>query len=72
MKIRPVGTELFHAEGRTSRRSVMTELTVAFRTFAGALKKLLESDCQFDHLYTTASPPQTFCLLLNKYFKMDY
>ena len=36
MKIRPVGTELFHADGRTDRRIDMTELTVAFRNFSNA------------------------------------
>jgi len=32
MKFRPVGGELFHAEGRTD----MMKLTVAFRNFANA------------------------------------
>jgi len=32
MKIRPVGAELFHAEGRTN----MTNLIFAFRNFANA------------------------------------
>jgi len=36
MKIRPVGAELFHADGRTDRRSDMTKLIVAFRNFANA------------------------------------
>jgi hypothetical protein len=31
MKTRPVGAELFHADGRTDRE---TQLTVAFRSFA--------------------------------------
>jgi hypothetical protein len=35
MKIRAVGAELFHADGQTS----MAKLTVAFRSFANALKK---------------------------------
>jgi hypothetical protein len=34
-KIRPVGTELFHANGRTD----MTKLVVASRNFANASKK---------------------------------
>jgi len=33
MKIRPVGTELLNADGRTD----MTKLTVTFRNFANAL-----------------------------------
>ena len=35
MKIRPVGAELFHADGRTD----MTQLIVAFRSFANERKK---------------------------------
>jgi len=37
MKIRPVGAELFHADGRTD----MTKLIVAFRNFANAPKNAL-------------------------------
>jgi len=36
MKIRPVGVELFHAGGRTDRRTDMTKLIVAFRNLANA------------------------------------
>jgi len=36
MKIRPVGAELFHADGRTDRHT--TKLIVAFRNFANAPK----------------------------------
>jgi len=36
MKIRPLGAELFHVEGRTDRRTDMTKLIVAFRNFANA------------------------------------
>ena len=35
MKIRPVGTELFHEDGRTD----MTKLIVNFRSFSAAPKK---------------------------------
>jgi len=35
MKIRPVGAELFQADGRTD----MTKRIVAFRNFVNALKK---------------------------------
>jgi hypothetical protein len=42
MKIRPVGAELFHAEGRTDRRTVrqtyMKKLIVSSRSFAYASK----------------------------------
>ena len=34
MKIRPMGAELFHADGRTD----MTKLTAAFRNFANSSK----------------------------------
>ena len=33
MKIRPVGAELLHADGRTDRHRDMTKLIVALRTF---------------------------------------
>jgi len=36
MVIRPVGAELFHAEGRTDGRTDMTKPVVAFRNFANA------------------------------------
>jgi hypothetical protein len=36
MKIRPVGAEFFHADGRTDERTDMTKLIVAFRNFANA------------------------------------
>ena len=39
MKIRPVGAELFHADGRMDGRTDMTKLTVAFRNFANVPKK---------------------------------
>ena len=39
MKIRPVGAEKIHAEGRTD----MAELTVAFRNFSNAPK--MDKNC---------------------------
>jgi hypothetical protein len=39
MATRPMGVELFQAEERTDGRTVMTELTVAFRNSANASKK---------------------------------
>jgi hypothetical protein len=38
MKIRPVGTELFHANGVTEGQAEITKLTAAFRNFANAPK----------------------------------
>jgi hypothetical protein len=38
MKIRQVGTELFHVDGRTD----MTKLIVAFRNFANAYNKQMK------------------------------
>ena len=35
-KIRLVGTEMFHADGRTDRQTDMAKLIVAFRNFANA------------------------------------
>jgi hypothetical protein len=40
MKIRPVGGELFHADGRTDRQTDMTKLIVAFRNFVNAPKNV--------------------------------
>jgi hypothetical protein len=39
MKIRPVKTELFHAEGQMEERTDMTKLTVAFRNTRLTIKK---------------------------------
>jgi len=36
MKIRPVETELFHADGRKDGQTYMTKLIVAFRNFEKA------------------------------------
>ena len=33
IKIRPVGAELFHADGRMYKRTDMTKLIVAFRNY---------------------------------------
>jgi len=38
MKIRPVGAELFHADGWTDRQTEMTKLIVTFYSFANAPK----------------------------------
>jgi len=36
--VRPVGSELFHANGRTDRQTDIMKLVVAFRNFANAPK----------------------------------
>jgi hypothetical protein len=36
IKIRPVGAELFHPEGRADRQTDMAKLVAAFRSFAKA------------------------------------
>jgi len=36
MKIRQVGAELFHVDGRTDEQTDITKLIVAFRNFANA------------------------------------
>jgi hypothetical protein len=41
MKIRPVGAELFHTDGRTD----MTKLMVVFRNFANVPKKVKFTLC---------------------------
>jgi len=38
MKIRPVGAELFHADGRADGQTDMTKLIVSFRNFANTSK----------------------------------
>jgi hypothetical protein len=43
MKIRPVGAELLHADGRTDERIDVMTLTVAFRNFANATKRCYSS-----------------------------
>lgn len=39
MKIRPVVSELFHADGQTDRQSVVTKLKVAFLSSADGPKR---------------------------------
>jgi len=38
MKIRQVGAELFHVDGRTDEQTDITKLIVAFRNFTNALQ----------------------------------
>jgi hypothetical protein len=39
MKIRPVGAELFRADGQTDRQTAMTKLIVAFRNLSSTPNK---------------------------------
>jgi hypothetical protein len=43
MKIRPMEAELFHADGRTERRTDMTKLIVIVRSFANAAKNITQT-----------------------------
>jgi len=43
MKIRPVGAELFHEDGRTEGRRHVTKLIGAYRNFAHGSKNLKKS-----------------------------
>jgi hypothetical protein len=47
MKIRSVGAELFHADGRTDRQTDMTNLILAFRNFAKAPKMDIQEQIPF-------------------------
>jgi len=49
MKIRPMRTELFHADGRTDGQTDMTKLIVTFRSFANAPKKDTRSNSDILH-----------------------
>ena len=59
MKIRPVGTELFHAdgqaEGRTDWRTDMTKIVVAFRKFC---EKRLQTYSVLNQELCNAHPEQ--------------
>jgi len=52
MKIRPLGTYLFHADGRIDRQAGTTNLIVPFRNFANALKNCNKYICGNHNLHT--------------------
>jgi hypothetical protein len=54
MKIRPVGAELYHADGLMDRQ---THLTVAFRNFANSSKHGINQTCLFVCLFLIRQPP---------------
>ena len=43
MKIRPLGAEVVHADGRTEKPTCKTQLIVVFRNFANAPKNCVIS-----------------------------
>jgi hypothetical protein len=47
MKIRPVGAELLHADGRKDVQTDMTKLMIAFRSFVNAPKNPSAHDRKF-------------------------
>jgi hypothetical protein len=53
MQIRPVGTELFHAGGRTDWQTDMIKLLIVFRNFPNAPEvDLKETQCErFEFIY---------------------
>jgi hypothetical protein len=59
MKIRPLGTELFHADRRTDGKTNMMRLIVAFRNFENAPKN--EASCACAYLYVRARARARVC-----------
>ena len=54
IKVRPVGAELFHEDGQTDGQTDMTNLTVAFRSFANSTKNCVLNFppwCLYVHLF---------------------
>jgi len=47
MKIRPVGAELFHGDGRKDVQTDMTKMMVAFRSFVNVPKNPSAYDRKF-------------------------
>jgi hypothetical protein len=64
MKIRPVEAE-FHAGGRTDRQTYMTNLIVAFRNFANAIKT-----CNSYLTENSGSPSKD--VLVNAVYSVDH
>jgi hypothetical protein len=64
MNIRPVGAEVFHADGRTDRQTDMTKLIAAFHNFANATKStemLLCSRKNLKHYDPLPDPSKATC-----------
>jgi len=63
MKIRSVGAELFHADGRTDRQRDVTKLILVFSNFAKASKIqhrlwLYQKHSSLDHYHLFPKPKQ--------------
>jgi hypothetical protein len=52
IKIRPVGAELFHADGQTDGQTDMTKIMVAFSNFANAPKDRLSLEISISLSYS--------------------
>jgi hypothetical protein len=59
MKIRPVGAELFRADGRTDRRTDMTKPIVAFCNFANAPKNSEGVHLEYLYIFSINSKMST-------------
>jgi len=81
MKIRPVGAELFHADGRTDgqtdirkegwaeRRIYLTKLIFAFRNFANAPKNMFPSPININSTFINTQIQNTnFALISYRLF----
>ena len=69
ISIRPVGVELFHAEGRTD----MTKVIVAFRNFANAPERLFASELVvIVNIYRYFEAPYVARHLLSLYVCQEY
>jgi hypothetical protein len=67
-KIRPVGAELFHADGRTDRKT-WRKLRVAFRNFANMPQTLYDSSNEFKTRHT---PGFVLRFYVGNNFKFQY
>ena len=77
IRIRPVETELFHADRQTKRdrRTDMTKLTVAFRNFENVPKKKQKAHVLPNTKYCWATLSTSFLLsesLYNYSFSLEY
>jgi len=69
MKIRPVGAEVFHADGWTDRQIHMTRLIVAFRNFANARRNYPASKRWWAYLLSCVVHSARTCVIFCGRFK---